>query len=454
MPESLIVSIGQAGNQIAKQFWTLGIQEQLQQNTFDESCSTFYRNADLKNGKASMKLGSKIKSLKARGILIDMEEGVIGSIKKSKIGDLFDQDQIVTSNSGSGNNWAQGYHQYGNEFREEMLEVLRKQAEYCDTLQSIITIQSSGGGTGSGLGSAFSELLMDEMPSIWRFGVSVVPSPNDDVVTSPYNSVLSLSKLSESFDCILPLDNQSLMSIFDRISSQSLKKPSSSLIDNGNPLLKVKKLFDVKNQAFDMMNNIVANLILNMTSSMRFEGAMNVDINDIVTNLVPFPKLNFLTSSMTPFCISKEIGRLQSSNTLDLAFKEAFLPESQLLSIDPRQSVFLASAIIGRGSIEISDLRRNIDKIRKHLKFVPWNQDGWKTGLCDVAPLGQSYSILALSNNTGFWKIADRLLTRFNKLYKRNAHIHHYLDFIDRYEFDHAKSTVTSILKEYKELEI
>jgi tubulin epsilon len=29
---------------------------------------------------------------------------------------------------------------------------------------------------------------------------------------------------------------------------------------------------------------------------------MNVDISDIITNLVPFPQLNFLFSSMTPLC--------------------------------------------------------------------------------------------------------------------------------------------------------
>jgi tubulin epsilon len=55
------------------------------------------------------------------------------------------------------------------------------------------------------------------------------------------------------------------------------------------------------------MNNIVANLLLNMTSSMRFEGDMNVDINDIVTNLVPFANLNFLTSSMTPFFAQQDM---------------------------------------------------------------------------------------------------------------------------------------------------
>jgi tubulin epsilon len=51
---------------------------------------------------------------------------------------------------------------------------------------------------------------------------------------------------------------------------------------------------------WDGMNGIAANLLLNLTSGMRFEGALNVDINDITMNLVPFPRLKFLLSSMSP----------------------------------------------------------------------------------------------------------------------------------------------------------
>ena len=204
---------------------------------------------------------------------------------------------------------------------------------------------------------------------------------------------------------MLPVDNQSLFTIYERILLAKGKKPSSSLIDNGSS---ARKIYDhqkegKKNEAFNTMNNIVANLLLNMTrfqsqplsftniftSSMRFEGSMNVDINDIVTNLVPFQNLNFLSSSMTPFCTFKDIK--PAAKVLDQLFTDAFLPDAQLLSVDPRKAVFLASAIISRGAIELSDLRRNIERLRKHLSFVPWNVDAWKTGLCDVAPLNQVF---------------------------------------------------------------
>jgi len=33
---------------------------------------------------------------------------------------------------------------------------------------------------------------------------------------------------------------------------------------------------------------------------MRFEGTLNVDLNEITMNLVPYPDLHFLISSMAP----------------------------------------------------------------------------------------------------------------------------------------------------------
>jgi tubulin epsilon len=51
---------------------------------------------------------------------------------------------------------------------------------------------------------------------------------------------------------------------------------------------------------FDAMNGVVANLLLNMTSSSRFEGSLNVDVNEITTNLVPFPRLHYLVASQSP----------------------------------------------------------------------------------------------------------------------------------------------------------
>ncbi|KAJ3251672.1 Tubulin epsilon chain [Boothiomyces macroporosus] len=264
MPQSIVLQVGQC--EIASRFWNLALQEEAKYNTsgvYNDSLATFFRNVDPRKRKANISVGLPITALKARGIMIDMEEGVINSISSSPLNDLFDSHQKIVSNSGSGNNWGQGYHEYGDKYGEDILESIRKEAEWCDSLQSFILLHSTGGGTGSGLGSYISALLKDNYSEIYRFAAGIVPSANDDVVTSPYNSILTLSKLIQNMDCLLPLDNESLFTIYEKINSLKKKKSSSTLVDNGSA---TRKIYDrSRNDAFNTMNNIVANLLLNMT---------------------------------------------------------------------------------------------------------------------------------------------------------------------------------------------
>jgi len=41
-----------------------------------------------------------------------------------------------------------------------------------------------------------------------RFVTAVFPSDDDDVITSPYNSVLAMKQLADHADCVLPVENQ------------------------------------------------------------------------------------------------------------------------------------------------------------------------------------------------------------------------------------------------------
>ena len=94
---------------------------------------------------------------------------------------------------------------------------MRQTAEKCDSLQGFFFLHSLGGGTGSGLGSYILRDLADEYPSVFRFSTCVFPSNDDDVITSPYNSMLALDVLIESADCILPVDNQALFDITSKV---------------------------------------------------------------------------------------------------------------------------------------------------------------------------------------------------------------------------------------------
>lgn len=73
------------------------------------------------------------------------------------------------------------------------METLRKNTEECESLQSFFLTHSLGGGTGSGFGTYILGLLEDYYPDIYRFTTSIFPNNDDHVVTSPYNSLLSLN---------------------------------------------------------------------------------------------------------------------------------------------------------------------------------------------------------------------------------------------------------------------
>ena len=112
---------------------------------------------------------------------------------------------------------------------------------------------------------------------------------------------------------MVPIENQSLFDISQRIdklneykkqkgkgktslNKQISKDLASAEATGGSTITDSKG----KGHHFERENTIVAHVINNMTSSMRFEGSLNVDMNEITMNLVPFPRLHFLVSSLSP----------------------------------------------------------------------------------------------------------------------------------------------------------
>ncbi|PIK44735.1 putative tubulin epsilon chain [Apostichopus japonicus] len=193
---------------------------------------------------------------------------------------------------------------------------------------------------------------------------------------------------------------------------------------------------------------------LSQELSSRFDGSLNVDLNEICTNLVPFPRLHYLVTSQTPLYALSDL-RIPSRR-LDQMFSDAFSRENQLIKADPKNSLYIACGLICRGQVEISDIRRNIDRLRPSLKFIHWNTDGWKTGLCSVAPVGHPYSLLTLANNTCLCHNFGELKDRFVKLFRRKAHIHHYtsVEGMDTELFTQSLESLQSLIEEYQQLDV
>jgi len=70
-----------------------------------------------------------------RSVLVDLEPGVLDSIRSGPYGTLFNPDSFISSNNGAGNNWAKGFYTEGSEILEETLDIIRHEAERVDCLQ-------------------------------------------------------------------------------------------------------------------------------------------------------------------------------------------------------------------------------------------------------------------------------------------------------------------------------
>jgi len=50
------------------------------------------------------------------------------------------------------------------------------------------------------------------------------------------------------------------------------------------------KNLNIDRPSYSHLNRVIAQLVSSITTSLRFEGALNVDLNEFQTNLVPFPR--------------------------------------------------------------------------------------------------------------------------------------------------------------------
>lgn len=127
------------------------------------------------------------------------------------------------------------------------------------------------------MGSYLLEHLKDAFPHKLIQTYSVFPSMKEtsDVVTQPYNSTLTLSRLIEFADSTIVLDNTSLNSIVaETASSEAI--------------------------TINHVNALVSSVLSVSTASLRYPGYVNSDLVSMVASLVPSPRLHFLLTAFTP----------------------------------------------------------------------------------------------------------------------------------------------------------
>lgn len=218
---------------------------------------------------------------------------------------LYNPENVYLSKhgGGAGNNWASGYSQ-GEKLQEEVFDIIDREADGSDSLEGFVLCHSIAGGTGSGMGSYIMERLSDRFPKKLIQTYSVFPNQDEisDVVVQPYNSLLTLRRLTSCADCVVVLDNTAL----NRIATDRLH---------------------IQNPSFTQINTLVSTIMSVSTTTLRYPSYMNNNLIGLTAPLIPTPQLHFLMTGYTPLTTDNDV-RLYSKYSENIKIRNIFFQQT------------------------------------------------------------------------------------------------------------------------------
>lgn len=431
----ITLQLGQCGNQIGFEFWKRlcaehgispeGILESFAHEGVDRKDVFFYQADD--------------EHYIPRAVLLDLEPRVIHTIMTSPYAKLYNPENIYLSKhgGGAGNNWASGYSQ-GERLQEEIFDIIDREADGSDSLEGFVLCHSIAGGTGSGMGSYILERLTDRYPKKLIETYSVFPNQDEisDVVVQPYNSLLTLKRLTLSADCVVVLDNTAL----NRIATDRLH---------------------IQNPSFAQINTLVSTIMSVSTTTLRYPSYMNNDLIGLIAPLIPTPRLHFLMTGYTPLTSDQDEVSVRKTTVLDV-MRRLLQPKNMMVSTAHDRSAihcYISILNIIQGEVDPTQVHKSLLRIRerKLAHFIPWGPASIQVALSKKSPYIQSahrVSGLMLANHTNISSLFDRALQQYDKLRKREAFLEQFRKeamFKDSLqELDNSREVVQELVDEYQ----
>jgi len=372
-----------------------------------------------------------------RALFLDLEPNAIDEVRTGAYRALFHPEQLISGKEDAANNYARGHYTIGKEIVDLALDRIRKLSDNCTGLQGFLVFNAVGGGTGSGLGSLLLERLSVDYGKKSKLGFNVYPSPQvSTAVVEPYNCVLSTHALLEHTDVAVLLDNEAIYDICRR--SLGIDRPS-----------------------YVNLNRLIAQVISSLTASLRFDGALNVDVNEFQTNLVPYPRIHFMLSSYAPI-ISEAKASHEQLSVAEIT-NTAFEPASMMAKCDPRNGKYMACCLMYRGDVIPKDVNAAVAtiKTKRTIQFVDWSPTGFKCGINYQPPATIPGSVVAkvkramcmISNSTAIVEVFSRIDHKFDLMYAKRAFVHWYVgEGMEEGEFSEAREDLAALEKDYEEV--
>ncbi|CAK8990708.1 unnamed protein product [Durusdinium trenchii] len=437
MREAICIHIGQGGVQIGNACWELfclehGIQPDGQMPSDktigggDDAFNTFFSETGA---------GKHV----PRCVMVDLEPTVVDEVRTGTYRQLFHPEQLISGKEDAANNFARGHYTIGKEIVDLVLDRIRKLADNCTGLQGFCVYNACGGGTGSGLGCLMLERLSVDYGKKSKISFTVWCCPQvATAVVEPYNTVLCVHSLLEHTDVTIMYDNEALYDI-------------------------CRRNLDIERPTYTNLNRLIAQIISSLTASLRFDGALNVDITEFQTNLVPYPRIHFMLTSYAPV-ISAEKAYHEQLSVAEITMS-VFEPASMMVKCDPRHGKYMACCMMYRGDVVPKDVNAAVAtiKTKRTIQFVDWCPTGFKCGINyqppTVVPGGDLAKVMRaccmISNSTAIAEVFSRIDHKFDLMYSKRAFVHHYVgEGMEEGEFSEAREDLAALEKDYEEVGI
>ncbi|GME35451.1 beta-tubulin [Neofusicoccum parvum] len=424
MREIVHVQTGQCGNQVGSAFW-----QAISSEHGLDGAGVYNGSSDIQLERLNVYFNEASNNKYVpRAVLVDLEPGTMDAVRASPFGQLYRPDNFVFGQSGAGNNWAKGHYTEGAELVDEVVDVIRREAEGCDSLQGFQITHSLGGGTGSGMGTLLISKIREEFPDRMMATFSIMPSPKvSEVIVEPYNATLSVHQLVENADETFCIDNEALYDICMR----TLK---------------------ISDPSYGDLNQLVSAVMSGVTTCLRFPGQLNSDLRKLAVNLVPFPRLHFFMVGFAP--LTARGSHAFRGLTVPELTQQMFDPKNMMTAADFRNGRYLTCSTIFRGNVSMKQVENQMQLIQNKNSsyFVEWIPNNVQTALCSIPPRGLKMSATFVGNTTSIQELFKRVGDQFSAMFRRKAFLHWYTgEGMDEMEFTEAESNMNDLVAEYQQ---